>query len=140
MRIERVEFVDYLDTRSLKDDVNQLLNNFVTLVHSDDSTVKITIKRNFITDFASVPRIPFAYLLLGNMGHYPAVTHDGLYSNSSLVEVVDYDTGLPFRVTRAWADDVLYYGLIERGIPAFSARIMYAGVRLKGCKYYKKFS
>lgn len=140
MKIERIEFLNWLDTRSIKDNINALLADFVVLAHSNDKTIQITIKKQFVTDFASVPRIPFAYLLFGGKGKYAAVAHDGLYSNSPLVEVTDYDTGLPYQYNRAWADDVFYYGLLERGISKFDTNMMYAGVRAKGWKYYKKFS
>jgi hypothetical protein len=33
----------------------------------------------FVTDFASVPRLPLAYLFAGGTGHWEAVIHDVLY-------------------------------------------------------------
>jgi hypothetical protein len=138
MKVKRAEFTTYLDTRGITDEVSELLADFVTLVHNDSQTIKITVKTGFITDFASVPKIPFAYLLFGGIGNYPAVTHDGLYSISSKVEVVDIDTGAKFEVTRQWADEVFKAGLIERGISSFKVTMMYWAVRLKGGSYYKK--
>jgi hypothetical protein len=38
--------------------------------------VTLCAPAGFVTDFASVPRIPFAYLLTGNTGHWEAVIHD----------------------------------------------------------------
>ena len=138
MDIQRVEFLTFLDTRGITDVVSELLANFVTLVHSDTQTIQITVESGFITDFASVPKIPFAYLLFGGIGNYPAVTHDGLYSISSKVEVIDIETGAPFVVTRQWADEVFKAGLIERGIPTYKVNLMYWAVRLKGDSFYKK--
>lgn len=140
MKILRVEFTNYLDLRNIQDKIYQLLDDFVTLVHSENKTIQITIKKGFVTDLASVPKIPFAYLLYGGIGHYPAVAHDGLYSNSELVEVIDLDTGLPYEYNRLWADTVFKLGLEERGITAFKYNPMYWGVRLKGGSYYKQFS
>lgn len=138
MNIERVEFKTYLDTRGITDDVSELIADFIALVHSDTQTIKITVKTGFCTNFASVPRIPFAYLLFGGVGNYPAVAHDGLYSPSSKVEVIDIDTNEPFKVTREWADEVFKAGLEERGISSFKVNMMYWAVRLKGASYYKK--
>lgn len=138
MNIQRVEFKTYLDTRGITDNVHELLADFITLVHSDTQTIQITVKKGFITDFASVPKIPFAYLLFGGIGNYPAVAHDGLYSNSSKVEVFDVDTNEPFKVTREWADEVFKIGLEERGISSFKVNMMYWAVRLKGGSFYKK--
>lgn len=140
MKIIRVEFTNYLDTRNIQDNIDALLADFIILVHSLDRTIQITIKKGFVTDFASVPRIPFAYLLFGGIGKWPAVGHDGLYSNSDLVEVIDVDTGLPYDYDRAWADNFFLIALEERKIPAVKSMPMYLGVRLKGGKYYKKFS
>lgn len=138
MKIHRVEFKTYLDTRGITDNVHELLADFITLVHSDTQTIQITVKTGFLTDFASVPKIPFAYLLFGGIGNYPAVAHDGLYSNSSKVEVFDVDTNEPFKVTREWADEVFKIGLDERGISGFKTNMMYWAVRLKGGSFYKK--
>jgi hypothetical protein len=33
----------------------------------------------FVTDFASVPRLPLAYMMMGNTGHWEALMHDMLY-------------------------------------------------------------
>ena len=41
----------------------------------------ITVPKGFVTDTASVPRLPFAYWLFGGRGNAPAVTHDWLYRN-----------------------------------------------------------
>jgi hypothetical protein len=140
MDVLRVNFENHLDLRNITDNVNILLVDFIAYAHDFDKTIKITVKAGFVTDLASVPRIPMAYLLFGGKGKYPAAIHDGLYSNSDLVEVVDFDTNEPFKVTRKWADDVFYHGLIERDISNFDAKMMFLGVRLKGSKYYKKFS
>lgn len=40
--------------------------------------IEYVIPEGFATDFASVPRIPLAYLLAGCTAHAPAVLHDWL--------------------------------------------------------------
>jgi hypothetical protein len=39
----------------------------------------IVVPAGFVTDFASVPRIPIAYWLFGSRANAPAVIHDRLY-------------------------------------------------------------
>ena len=39
----------------------------------------ITVPTGFFTDFASVPRMPFVFLLFGDVAHEAAVIHDYLY-------------------------------------------------------------
>ena len=39
----------------------------------------ITVPKGFVTDTASVPRLPLAYWLFGGRGNAPAVVHDRLY-------------------------------------------------------------
>lgn len=53
-----------------------------TLVYTSDLLGKdIVVSREFITDLASVPRLPFAYLLTGDRARGPAVIHDWLYQH-----------------------------------------------------------
>ena len=42
----------------------------------------ISIPKGFVTDLASVPRVPIFYMLFGDRAHHEAVVHDWLfYSN-----------------------------------------------------------
>lgn len=133
-----VIFDRFLETREIANGLYELLSEFVVFINTPSKTVVVTVPAGFITDYASVPRIPFAYLLFGGLGNYAAVLHDGLYSDSTKVTIVDYDTKLPYPVTRAWSDDVFFHGLQSRGIESWKSYCMYAGVRLKGGRYYKR--
>jgi hypothetical protein len=46
------------------------------LMYEDKHGDMWTVPVGFATDFASVPRAPFAYWLYGNRAHAPAVLHD----------------------------------------------------------------
>lgn len=48
---------------------------------SDVARRVITSPAGFVTDFASVPRVPFAYWIAGDTAHPAAVIHDWLYSS-----------------------------------------------------------
>ena len=49
------------------------------IYQSLERVVPWEVPAEFITDLASVPRLPLAYLLAGNTAHAPAVLHDYLY-------------------------------------------------------------
>lgn len=97
------------------------------LVYRSDLLVEpVTIPSEFITDLASVPRLPFAYLLAGDRAHGPAVVHDWLYQH-------------PDWEDRALADAMLLEAMtveqLDLGFEAESLvmrRIIWAGVRAGG--------
>jgi hypothetical protein len=138
MKIAKVEFDSYLDTREIADGVWELLQDFTAFIHTEDQTFEVIIRKGFLTDFASVPRLPFAYLLYGGIGNYAAVLHDGMYSNSSLVSICDFDTQMRFHPDREFCDEAFLAGLEARGISSWKAKPMYWAVRWKGDKYYQR--
>lgn len=78
----------------------------------------VVVPRGFRTDFASVPRLPVAYLLTANCGHEAAVLHDWAYTTHF--------------VTRAKADALFAEALKVGGEPAWRRGLMWAGVRIGG--------
>lgn len=80
----------------------------------------IEVPAGFVTDFSSVPRIPFVYLLVGNTAHAAAVLHDYLYQFH-----------LP-GIDRALADSVFYEAMVAHGEPQWRAWTIWSGVRLAG--------
>lgn len=89
------------------------------LVYQSDVLARmVTVPAGFVTDFASVPRIPVAFLLVGDTAHQAAVVHDWLYTSHEL--------------SRAQADAVLREAATLAGVPAWRAWLMWAGVRLGG--------
>lgn len=107
--------VRYIDGRNW-----MLLAPLIALV---DGEKLIRVPDSFVTDFASVPRIPLAFWLFGNIGHRAAVVHDWLYSTGE--------------VSREYADEVLKALLEEEGAGTIRANAMYAGVRLGGASHFK---
>lgn len=79
----------------------------------------IVVPRDFVTDFASVPRIVLAYLFFGGKGKRAAVVHDWLYSGG-------------LRVTRDLADEVFREALVATGYSRITVDAMYLGVRIGG--------
>lgn len=50
------------------------------LIYQSDTLGTIEVPAGFETDYASVPRLPFVYLLFGGIGDEEAVLHDYLYT------------------------------------------------------------
>lgn len=76
----------------------------------------------FVTDLASVPRLPIVYWLCGGRANKPAVLHDFLYS-----------TGL---VPRAHADAIFREAMAVVGVSRIIRNLMWLGVRLGGASHY----
>ena len=78
----------------------------------------IEVPTGFKTDFASIPRIPFIYDVLGDITHEPAVIHDYLY----FIAIT----------TRKMADDILLEAMKVQRIPLWKRWQIWAGVRIGG--------
>lgn len=92
------------------------------LYQSDAALETFTVPAGFVTDLASVPRVPVAYLLTGGTSNEAAVVHDYLYS-----------TGI---VSRETADAVLREASAVTGVPAWRRGLMWLGVRLFGGSHF----
>lgn len=70
-------FLDPIDVRLVGPD------RWMTLTpvryNSDVAKRRITVPAEFVTDFASVPRAPLAYLIAAGRARGPALIHDHLY-------------------------------------------------------------
>jgi hypothetical protein len=78
------------------------------------------VPKGFVTDFASVPRLPFIYWFMGGKAEAPAVLHDWMYRTGSE------------GVSRADADAILYEAVKSAGYWRARAWLMWAGVRIGG--------
>lgn len=101
-------------------DSNGLREDLAPVVFTERG-FELTIPKGFETDFASVPRLPFAYWLTGGLGDRAAVLHDFLYSVGA---------------GRKWADLMFRAALEAEGVSAWRRQLMYLGVRLGGGTYY----
>lgn len=116
----------------------QFLNELVVHIKDDDSTWVldkdliyksdiqdnlITVPEGFETDFASVPRLPLAYWMMGNVAHKAAVVHDYLYRTGSVPKEV--------------ADKIFREAMETTGVWAWRRWPMYWAVSLFGGPNYK---
>lgn len=115
------EFRTTLDTRVLTDSSFQLLSPLVYFSEHLDKVV--TVPAGFVTDFASVPRLPVAYLLAGGAADQAAVVHDYLYHHHEIC-------------SRGDADAVFDEAMGVTGQPWWRRKMMWAGVRLFGGSPY----
>lgn len=92
------------------------------LIYRDNNGDVYSAPTGFITDFASVPRLPFIFELFGDTAHPAAVIHDYLYTSHE--------------TTRAKADRIFRQAAELSGVTSWQAWVMYLGVRLGGFGAY----
>lgn len=117
------------------------------LVYDSKTIGLIIVPEGFITDFASVPRVPIAYLITGGLGNSAATLHDFLYTkpHSTMTSCVN-------PVTRKQADRVLRGAIIDGmsvdigasiigGLKSIYyvaiAHVMYLAVRCLGFRHWE---
>ena len=118
------KFLTNLDVEEL-DDTWRLTADFQ--YQSDLLNRVVTVPQGFVTDFASVPRLPLAFWLCGDTAHKPAVLHDYYY------RTVD----APDRPDRETVDDLFLEAMEVDGIGWFRRKAMYRMVRLFGGGSYQ---
>jgi hypothetical protein len=134
----KVAFLNRVTTTEFSEGLHVLEKPFYFLIEEEGKPiVEVTVPAGFVTDFCSVPRIPFAYLLFGNIGNRAGVAHDALYSPWNKIRVVDQKTQQFVAQDRAWADSVLGAALKECGVGWFARAMMVSAVRLAGWNFYK---
>lgn len=98
------------------------------LIYNSDLTNEvIEVPVGFQTDFCSVPRVPIAFLLLGDTASEAACVHDWLYSIESNALNID----------RATSDAILREAAYATGVPLWRCYALYWGVRMFGGQFFK---
>ncbi len=120
-------FITSLDSRLLRGQFRQgrqLHRLLAPLVYrSDLLNATITVPADFITDMASVPKLPLAWLLAGGTANEAAVIHDFLYTSHSVGGKA---------ITRSQADAVLREAIPASEDPQAPAFLMWLAVRVGG--------
>jgi hypothetical protein len=120
------KFLSELDAHLLNDDSIWMLDKDL-VYQSDLLNAIITVRAGFQTDFASVPRVPIAYMFFGDKAHRESVLHDYLYRIDSV----------PI-VTESQANSVFLEAMTLRGKPWWVRKCMYWGVCLGGFSAFHK--
>lgn len=134
----QVNFISKLKVEHIDYDEWQLIADYFVSIEKRDEIYLLSIPSGFNTDFCSVPRLPFAYLLLGGIAQYAGLMHDALYSGAENVVLRNIESLENFEYSRAWADKVFLYGLKQCGIGIVKRHLMYYAVRTHGWRYFKK--
>jgi hypothetical protein len=92
------------------------------LVFVSDVAGRIVVPAGFVTNFASVPRVPVVYELTGNTSSMAATVHDYLYTTHA--------------VSRDVADAVLREASAATKVPGWRRWIMWTGVRVFGGSHW----
>lgn len=91
----------------------------------EDERYHVMVPAGFETDFASVPRLPLAYLLAGDTAHEAAVIHDYLYRTNG--------------ISRSEIDALFYTVILETGEPLWRAWLMWCGVRVGAWRTWNRY-
>lgn len=134
----KIEFLDDLDVRHIESEKWRLLDFFNILIVEKNREIIVSIPPQFTTDFCSVPRLPFAYLLFGGIAQHAGVLHDALYSAMPDIIVREITDLTDIDYSRAWADRIFLAALKQIGISLLHRQAMYWAVRMRGWRYFKK--
>ena len=117
------QFITELNTKCINDEKWELITPLI--YDSDVLKKQVVVPAGFTCDFASVPRLPLAYLLAGGTATKAAVIHDWLYWNNGC--------------TRAQADGVFEEAMKVTGIPLWRRKIMYWAVRMGAGSIWERY-
>lgn len=114
------EFLTELSAKLIKGDkVWKLTRNLI--YQSGSLDYRIVVPKGFETDLASVPHVPFIYLLWGGKAHREGIVHDYLYRKDSVPPC-----------TKQQADKVFLEAMETRHKSFFVRWPMYLGVKFGG--------
>jgi hypothetical protein len=120
-------FTNDLIVRSYNETKWQLTEAFKFYFEENNQKTDIIVPKDFITDFASVPRVLWS--ILPPTGRYTkaAVLHDYLYSNSSKLDF-----------NRKQCDEMFLQAMEILGVKKWVRNTIYRAVRIFGKNYFKK--
>lgn len=95
----------------------------------DEEIGYIVIPKGFVTDLDSVPRLPFAHMLLKGRTVTAAIVHDYAYKTGWAGDK---------KVSRKAADQLFLRLMQDEGVSWFSRSLIYFGVRAGGFLSWRK--
>ena len=111
-------FISDLVVKELIDGKKQLIK---PLVYINDDNITYIVKVDFITDYASIPRLPIIFLLFEGLDNRAATLHDSLYANP--------------KIKRSVADKIFLEAMLsDNATSKWKAKLAYFAVRLWGEK------
>ncbi len=138
----QVHFLSPLDTRAYLPDEFVILNDFTIELLCGDRWYLLTVRRGYITDFASVPWLVQALpgFDVNGDSRRAAVVHDFAYSSAGQLAVVDKISNeiISLQLTREECDQLLYGGLSVLHFTELQTALYYAGVRAGGWLHWHR--
>lgn len=125
--------LEYIDGREWK-----VITPFEYCLGAPNGPERLYVHPNFITDFASIPRILWAILPPTGAYGKAAVLHDWLYRGHFISSVTAAGFGWR-RPTRAEADHILLEAMQVLGVDWLTRYTIYAGVRIGGWMTWRKY-
>lgn len=119
----RVDFLTPLRVERISEDDWRVIGPFRVMVRRATEDFNITVPNGFITDFASAPRLPMAYLVAGGVAERSAVLHDYLYTS-----------GL---VARDEADAIFRSAMQADKVSGWRRWLIWSAVRMFGAGRYR---
>jgi len=104
----------------------RLVFPFTYHIGSKYSNKYIHVPEGFVTDFASIPWVFWAFLPYWGKYGKAAVIHDHIYQNHKRL-----------KINRRRADDIFYEAMIVGGTKKWKAQVIYRAVRLFSCLAWK---
>jgi len=134
------KFLDPLILEFLDSCQWRLVERFDFHLGTPDGRQRVIVTADFVTDFASVPRI--LWPLLPPTGPYgkAAVIHDRLYRHRTIaVMTLDGNEEWQREVTRAESDRIFLEGMGVLGVSSVIRRALYLAVRLGGWVPWRRY-
>jgi hypothetical protein len=114
------EFLSSLDLRDIDDNKAMVISDLI--YRSEIYNGIIIVPEGFITDKASVPRVPIIYMAFGDRSHRESVIHDYLYK-TGIVSKVKADRifleAMKARAKPLWVRWGMYLGVVVGAYPAW---------------------
>lgn len=120
------KFLTELDLRIINDDLWKLDSPLI--YESDLLECLIIVPKGFVTDLASVPRVPIAYWFWGGRAHREAVLHDFLFRIDAIPEATFMQANGVFleamevRKKRWSIRYPMYFGVVAGGYCSYHKR------------------
>lgn len=131
---QRGRFLTSLKTEKIGYDADgrALYRLLKPLVYESARFGQIVVPSGFVTNFASVPRLPVVFLVAGGRAEEEATLHDFAYTVRHLARA---ECDALFLESLAAAKP--YAAQRQKPTPAWLARLMWAGVRVGGASAYE---
>ncbi len=133
----KVEFSELPGFKPVGGNWWKLEDTFYVFFNYDGVRYRMVVKKNFLTDFASIPRLVWSILAPWDYDYTPAcIPHDLGYEKLGKLTLWKYDgvTWVPVEaeLSRLALDDLMYWGMVARSTPKWKINSIYSAVRVGG--------